>query len=208
FAEDAAARERVLEAVARLTGMSSHPVAMALHAALTETRGTVSAGRITAFAERPHFGLSGTWEPAEGGSPLRLCVCRHEAWQRNPEEFRAQGLSVPGPEAAAPAGITPQSCLFINGHLAAFVVLGEEIKPGAQALLSGLAARSRPVLLLSGDHPERVEAFAQRAGFDAWRGALSPEQKQVEARTFQDKHGAALAVGDGYNDSLLFGEAA
>lgn len=207
FSQAVEERERILGAVADLTGMSAHPVAMALHAALTENRGTTHEGRITGFAERPHFGLVGTWTPREG-APLRLCVCRHEAWRRNPEEFHAQGLIEPGPGEEAPEGVTPQSCLFVNGRLAAFIVLGEEIKPGARALLSGLAAHFRPVLLLSGDHPERVEAFARQAGFAAWRGGLSPEQKQAEAQAFQKKHGPALAVGDGYNDSLLFGEAA
>ncbi len=206
FSQDVPERERVLGAVASLTGMSAHPVAMALHAALTETRGTLRTGRISDFAELPHFGLTGTWTSSDGES-LRLCVCRHEAWRRNPEAFRTQGLREPGPEDL-PAGVTPQSCLFVNGRLAAFAVLGEEIKPGARDLLAGLEERSRAVLLLSGDHPERVEAFAQRAGFTAWRGGLSPEQKQAEARAFQAQHGAALAVGDGYNDSLLFGEAA
>lgn len=207
FSRDVPERERVLGAVATLTGMSAHPVAMALHAALGESRGTLRTGRISAFAEHPHFGLTGTWTAPEGES-LRLCVCRHEAWRRNPEEFRKQGLMEPGPEEEAPAGITPQSCLFVNGRLAAFAVLGEEIKPGARNLLAGLADRARPVLLLSGDHPQRVEAFAQQAGFTHWRGGLSPEQKQAEAQAFQARHGAALAVGDGYNDSLLFGEAA
>lgn len=209
FSREPDERDRILGAVADLTGMSAHPVAMALHAALAGTRGTNRRGTVTTFVERPHFGLVGTWVPKDGGTaPLRLCVCRHEAWKRNPDEFRLQGLVVPGPEDEAPEGITPQSCLFVNGRLAAFVVLGEEIKPGAQTLLTGLSAASRPVLLLSGDHPERVEAFAQRAGFTAWRGGLSPEQKQTEAAAFQEAHGAALAVGDGYNDSLLFGEAA
>src|SRR5690606_23439617 len=77
FSRDVPERERVLGAVATLTGMSAHPVAMALHAALGESRGTLRTGRISAFAEHPHFGLTGTWTAPEGES-LRLCVCRHE----------------------------------------------------------------------------------------------------------------------------------
>jgi Cu2+-exporting ATPase len=53
-----------------------------------------------------------------------------------------------------------------------------------------------------------VAAFAEACGFESWQGGLSPEEKQAEARKFQALHGRALAVGDGYNDSLLFGEAA
>src|SRR5690606_8231992 len=97
---------------------------------------------------------------------------------------------------------------FGTGRPRAVAGLRGETTPGARNLLAGLADRARPVLLLSGDHPQRVEAFAQQAGFTHWRGGRSPEQKQAEAQAFQARHGAALAVGDGYNDSLLFGEAA
>jgi Cu2+-exporting ATPase len=217
FAADAAMRERVLAGTARLTGMSSHPVAMALHAALTEKRGTADVGNITAFAERPHFGLTGVWSPLDadaadagkgGVGPMALCVCRYDAWGRNPDEFRAQGLTEPtAAELPAEGEPAPQSCLFVNGRLAAFIMLGEETKPGARDLLNGLKARGIPTCLLSGDHPDRVASFARKAGFEEWRGGVSPEQKQAEAQAFQEKHGAALAVGDGYNDSLLFGEA-
>src|SRR5690606_15718643 len=161
-----------------------HPVAMALHAALTETRGTAGGGRLDAFAERPHFGLTGVWTPeGEGGTgeeALRLCVCRYDAWRLNPAEFRTQGLTEPvAPDLPAAGEPAPASCLFVDGRLAACIRLGEETRPGARDLLDGLKARGMPVRLLSGDHPARVEAFARAAGFDDWRGGLSPEQKQV-----------------------------
>ncbi len=196
------AREAALNAAGRLSGMSAHPVATAINAGLART-----GGRVSEFAEIPHFGLTGLWYPGTSeGAPLRVALCRHGAWERNTGVFRALGLQPP-PGDETPAGNTPASCLFVDGRLAAFVRLGEEIKPGVTGLLQGLESSGLAVRLLSGDHPDRVADFAERCGFRDFRGGLSPEQKQQEAAAFQARHGAALAVGDGYNDSLLFGEA-
>lgn len=199
---DPGAREAALQAAGRLSGMSAHPVAAAIHAGLARSGGTV-----TEFSEIPHFGLAGTWSAGPGGKPVRVVLCRFGAWERDASAFRALGLQPPADDAL-PAEKAPASCLFIDGRIAAFVRLGEEIKPGVCALLEGLEARGMAVRLLSGDHPERVADFAARCGFRDFRGGLSPEEKQKEAADFQARHGAALAVGDGYNDSLLFGEAA
>jgi Cu2+-exporting ATPase len=200
------ARERGLDALWRLTGMSAHPVSAALHAALARS---AARGAIAAFVEIPHFGIHGEWRDAAGSA--RLCLCRPGAWEGRDGAvtFRELGLEAPRPEAfITEETARPSSCLFVDGKLAALMWLGEEIKPGAAALLRELEARGVAVQLLSGDHPARVEDFAARAGFTDFRGGLTPEEKQAAARVFQERHGAALAVGDGFNDSLLFGEAA
>jgi|GEM_PF-1800698 len=203
-----AQRESVLDAAGALTAMSAHPVSLAITAALSRDKGK---GRVIGFREIPGFGIQGVWRGAEGQS-LDVCVCRYDAWNLSTEIFAALNLATPalapirGPEAAL-ATPTASTCLFINGHLAALIDLGEEVKPGAVSLLEGLKREGFAVTLLSGDQPERVAGFAARGGFASFKGGLSPEQKQVEARAFQERHGAALAVGDGFNDSLLFGEA-
>jgi Cu2+-exporting ATPase len=209
FPSDPESRERVLRAVGRLAGMSAHPVALALHENLASGRGS---GDISGFTEIPHFGLAGAWHESGGGegrpeTGASICLCRYGAWKGEAREFRALGLQVPEvPETheASP----PSSCVFVNGKWAASIRLGEEIKPGVRTLLQGLSKRGIRVGLLSGDLPARVAVFAEACGFATYQGGLSPEQKQAEARSFQEKHGRALAVGDGYNDSLLFGEAA
>ena len=208
FSQDASIREAALRAAGRLSGMSAHPVAVAIHEGLARATGTVDA-----FAELSHFGLTGRWSPErvedaeveEKGSALHVVLCRYGAWERNTADFVALGLQPP-PVDSLPAGDAPASCLFIDGRIAAYVRLGEEIKPGVPELLRGLTERGMAVRLLSGDHPDRVADFASRCGFAEYRGGLSPEEKQVEAREFQSRNGDALAVGDGYNDSLLFGE--
>lgn len=198
-------REAVLDAAGALTGMSAHPVSVAIHAALARDN---TRGRVTGFREIPHFGIQGTWTSREGNAHV-VTLCRYGAWERG-DVFAAAGLEVPDMEtlsASASEGAA-SSCLFVDGRLAALVELGEEVKPGARALLQGLEREGVAVKLLSGDQPGRVADFAARCGFVEYAGGLSPEAKQSEARAFQERHGAALAVGDGFNDSLLFGESA
>ncbi len=191
-------RASILGGLKCMTGMSFHPVSAAVHAGLEE-----GSAEVTGFSEWPHFGVQATLAAAPF---TRLCLCRYGAWVEPNGAFAALQLCVPS-AAELPAGPPPQACLFVDRRLAACIWLSEEIKPGVAELLAGLSRLGIRTLLLSGDHPERVEAFARRCGFPEFRGGLSPEEKQVEARKFQRQYGAALAVGDGFNDSLLFGEA-
>ncbi len=195
-------RALILVGLERLTRMSFHPVSTAIHESLGE-----GSGEVSAFSEIPHFGIKGLW--SDGDAALRLDLCRFGAWeqaQNGAEDFNGLGLRVPTSSELSVVAV-PQACLFVNGELVAYVWLSEELKPGVQSLLRELERKEIPVLLLSGDHPDRVRDFARNCGFSEYQGGLSPEAKQEQARHFQQKHGAALAVGDGFNDSLLFGEA-
>ncbi len=197
------ARARTMAAVERLTRMSCHPVSTAIHDSLGGGTGEVSG-----FSEIPHFGIQGIWH--EGNSSLRLALCRFGAWEisgSGAEDFHDLRLTVPKASEIPSEGSVPQACLFVNGKLSACIWLSEELKPGVQSLVGELKKKNIPVLLLSGDHPDRVRNFALQCGFTDYRGGLSPEDKQAQAKIFQEKHGPALAVGDGFNDSLLFGEA-
>ena len=201
--EDGNTRMRILAGLERLTRMSCHSVPMAMHEGLGEGFGDISE-----FAEIPHFGITGVWQGT--GDPLNLCICRFGAWESSEDgggAFYALGLKSPQTFRLRRREAVPQSCVFVNGELVACVWLTEELKPGVSSLLQGLEQNGIPALLLSGDHPDRVQDFARRCGFEEYRAGLSPEGKQVGARNFQRLHGPALAVGDGFNDSLLFGEA-
>jgi Zn2+/Cd2+-exporting ATPase len=59
----------------------------------------------------------------------------------------------------------------------------------------------RAVVLLSGDHPETVEAIARRTGVDEHRGALLPEQKVTALAELEERYGGVAMVGDGVNDA-------
>ena len=93
----------------------------------------------------------------------------------------------------------------MDGECAALIRFTEEIKPEAAALVGALERRGIAVALLSGDNAAKVEAFAGACGVKDWRAALSPEAKRAAAEEYRRRYGRILAVGDGFNDSLLFG---
>jgi Cu2+-exporting ATPase len=111
-------------------------------------------------------------------------------------------MGFPVPEGPLPPA---DACVLIDGTLAALIRLTEEIKPEAARLVAALQARGLGVALLSGDNPGKVRAFAEACGIGEWKAALSPEAKRAAAEEYRRRYGRLLAVGDGFNDSLLFG---
>jgi len=59
----------------------------------------------------------------------------------------------------------------------------------------------KAVVLLSGDHPQTVQAIAGRAGVDRHFGALLPEDKVRVLGELEDTVGPTAMVGDGVNDA-------
>jgi Cu2+-exporting ATPase len=97
--------------------------------------------------------------------------------------------------------------LFLDGVPAAAIRFTDEIKPEVPEMVRALASRGITAVLLSGDSPSKVGDFARRAGIADFHGGLTPEEKRDWAKRYQARYGRCLAVGDGFNDSLLFGTA-
>jgi Cu2+-exporting ATPase len=196
----------ILRSIKALAKRSLHPVALSLFRALEPVADAEP--RTLQSREIAHFGLVGRFT---GPGPAEICICRYGACEEKDGEFMRLGYAVPGPEALARAaegngeGAACDSCVFVDGRLAALIRFTDEIKPDAGELVSGLAALGVTAVLLSGDNAAKVEAFAQFCGFAHYHSALTPEDKGRLARGYRDRFGPCLAVGDGFNDNLLFG---
>lgn len=161
---------------------------------------------VQAIREVTHLGLFGNFEQ----DVASMAVMRYGAWKDDPAVFRDLDWSIPGEEAEAflaASSQLPSSAIFANGHLVAVAMLREEIRPEVPQLVKQLTERGFYTALLSGDNPERVADFAHQCGFQHFAGGLTPEEKQAEAAKLKRSHGFTLALGDGFNDSLLLGEA-
>jgi len=114
---------------------------------------------------------------------------------------------------------------------AALVVLAEEIKPDAAAIVAQLVAQGVAVKLISGDHPSTVAEVASRVGLQSSTpldgrdlpeskselaklaesasvfGRVSPDQKRSLIRALQAGGHTVAMVGDGVNDVLALKEA-
>jgi Cu+-exporting ATPase len=201
FDRDVLARKDALAWLKSLSRHSLHPVSLSLYRALETVEDDACA--FDSVREIAHFGLVGRASAPGFGE---ICLCRYGAWNDPDGPFAALGYAMPAipiPAATEPA---PETCLFLDGRLAAWIRFTEEIKPEVRDLVSGLRKRGVAVALLSGDNPEKVSAFAAACGIENHHAALSPEDKRRLAKQYRERYGRCLAVGDGFNDSLLFGE--
>lgn len=194
----------MLQAIKALSKRSLHPVALSLFRALEPTPD--GERRILEARETAHFGMVGLMEGPTPGVPVEICICRFAAWEDPEGEFHRLGYSVPAPEETGAAGAArADSCVFIDGRLAALIRFTDEIKPDVRSLVPDLAARGITAVLLSGDNAAKVDAFARDCGFTHYHSGLTPEDKSRLAREYRGRFGTCLAVGDGFNDNLLFG---
>ncbi len=153
---------------------SSHPLSQSLAAAITDAG--VTPAKVTDITEVPGFGSQGTWN----GHTVRL----------------GRGSWVGG-------GESPETVAWLKvGEIEATPFKFEDqIRDGADALVSQLQRDGFDVVLMSGDTTQAVEAFAQRLGIRKWIAEALPEDKaaKIDALTKEGKH--VLMVGDGLNDT-------
>ena len=80
----------------------------------------------------------------------------------------------------------------VDGALAAVIVMGDRLRPGADTLARELRAgrRSTHVALVTGDRPEIAAEVARSAGIDQVYADQTPEGKLDVVRTIRDRPGA------------------
>lgn len=95
----------------------------------------------------------------------------------------------------------------VNGVPRANFSLGEEVREDVQPALEKLKRRGLRLAILSGDHPDRVEAMnkALDRAFESASGGLSPEEKAAWIEAHDPE--SILMIGDGLNDRLAFDRA-
>lgn len=199
---NADAQTRALTLLNALAKRSLHPVCLSVCRAL-ETLEKTGPVLFDSVEETAHFGMVGR---LTGSEPREICLCRLGAWDGPDGAFAALGYAKPDPAAALGAYAGPaETCLFLDGRLAALLRFTEEIKPEVPELVAALRERGIAVALLSGDNQAKVSAFAGSCGITDFHAALGPESKRRWAAEYRTRYGRCLAVGDGFNDSLLFG---
>ena len=81
-----------------------------------------------------------------------------------------------------------------------WILLEDQLRPGAVEAISKLKATGLGISLLSGDRENAVADMAQKLSIGRWFGGMSPEQKLLQAKQLQEDGHKLVMVGDGIND--------
>lgn len=90
--------------------------------------------------------------------------------------------------------------LSVDGEVAGVIVLSDEIRPEAPALINYLGDHDvRNIQMLTGDSVETARAIASQAGITAVHASLRPQEKVEQVAKLEPR--PAMMVGDGVNDA-------
>ncbi|WP_439121781.1 heavy metal translocating P-type ATPase [Marivita sp.] len=153
---------------------SSHPLSQSLVGAIREAG--IAPDRVTEITEVPGHGTEGTWR----GQTVRL----------------GRGSWVGG-------GDSHETCawLRVGDRVADSFRFADQIRDGAEALVTKLQHDGFDVILISGDTTPAVEAFANRLGIAKWIAEALPQDKAAKVAQLTDEGKYVLMVGDGLNDT-------
>lgn len=98
------------------------------------------------------------------------------------------------------------SLLATSSHVLALFAVADTLRPQARRAVQQLQAMGIAPVVLSGDHPDAVQAMAAQAGITQAEGGLLPEDKLQRLHALQ-AHGAVGMVGDGINDAPALAQA-
>jgi Cu+-exporting ATPase len=182
--------QAVLSAAASAEGASTHPLAEAIRAA--------AAARGIAPREVPRRETLAGRGVAAGDpeAPLRVGTRR---W------LEGCGVALPGEliEAAAKRSERGLGVTFVADGARALgaIVSSDPPREDAPAAVAALRRLGVAVELASGDAEVPVRLAAARAGIDALRAELAPEEKVARIRALRAQGRRVLAAGDGINDA-------
>ena len=184
------APEQVLEYAALAECYSNHPISRSLKAAYGRD---VDENRVSDVQEISGYGIRATVDGV-------VVQAGNEKWMRRI-----------GIEAAATGNIGTAVHVAVDGVYAGFVLITDEIKPGAAQAVAGLKKSGvRKTVMLTGDTAAVAERVAEELKIDEIRSGLLPGGKVDEVeKLLQRKSGREklVFVGDGINDAPVLARA-
>ena len=188
-----ASRERCLALAAALERASEHAIAYAISTAAEKCGERCEVQETTNL---PGSGVEG--------------VINGQRYRLGRPKFVEELCARPFPDAyksnAIPDGSTVVALGDEAGWLALFA-LGDSLRPDAAELVTGLQARGKTVVLLSGDQETAAQRVAQQLGIATVLAAMTPQGKLEYVRGLQSKGVVVAMVGDGVNDAPVLAAA-
>ncbi|HEV2393273.1 MAG TPA: heavy metal translocating P-type ATPase [Verrucomicrobiae bacterium] len=166
-----------------LERLSSHPLARAI--TRHGKQQGLSALELHQFESITGQGLRARWNGAD-------CLLGRREWLASCTQQIAR---VP----ASDSGLA--EVWVLCGELLGRVVLRDDIRPQARAVLQQLTEEGLSAIVLTGDHQAAAEHLRSQLGIEQVRSGLNPEQKLAEIRAQTERGERVAMVGDGVNDA-------
>jgi Cu+-exporting ATPase len=183
----------VVQLAASLEQGAVHPLARAIIARAAELG--VTARPLASVRVHPGRGVSGD----EDG---------HAAVLGSPAFLAESGVTIDGP-ARARVEAAGRTIIGVarDARLVGWIVLVDDLRPGAADAVAALQRVGVTVTMLTGDHPAPAAAVAKTAGITQWRAEQSPEGKRAAILAMQEEGRTVGMVGDGVNDAPALAQA-
>lgn len=88
-----------------------------------------------------------------------------------------------------------------NNQVIGITAMSDTLRENAAEMLQELKNIHTSAVLLTGDHAQTANYFAEQVGINDIHAELLPEQKVVEIRKFQEQGKSICMIGDGINDA-------
>jgi len=174
--------EELLTLAAAIEAESTHPLATGIcHAAREKALPVIPLQQVHTL---PGLGLKAMTDQGLLLAGSRTLLTEHD-------------ISLPAPGTTTATEIH----LARDGDYLGCILLEDQPRPQAEAIISGLRRLGLRTTLLTGDSFKAGTALATRLGLDEVRCGLTPADKCTEIRQLQLAGNRVLMVGDGINDA-------
>jgi Cd2+/Zn2+-exporting ATPase len=121
-------------------------------------------------------------------------------------EWVAEGSSSENPHLAIIAELPPSEPGFsevwvAEGNLLGRIILRDDIRPQARAVIERLRWEGLRTVVLTGDRQSTADHLKQQLGLDDVRAELKPEQKVAAIQALRSGGRRVAMIGDGVNDA-------
>ena len=175
----------VLQSAATVEEQAAHPLARAIVQYAAEMGYQPEACRD--FLTVPGRGISGVLPNGE------MVLCGSESF------LHEQGISADTGRSFD--SFATAVLIAIDGRPAGRFLLVDQLREGAQRVVSELVAERMELCLISGDHQNTVDRIAADIGVLSAQGGMTPDQKLEHVTTLLHQGHRVLMVGDGVNDA-------
>ena len=109
----------------------------------------------------------------------------------------------------APAGSVAETIVYVlvDGALAGFVSLADEIRPESYDAIKTLHQQNIKTLLLTGDNKDVAKVVSDSLGMNGFIAEVLPHQKLEKIKELQEKGEFVAMTGDGVNDAPALAQA-